>query len=148
MRWHESRVRVRFNEVDQWGVVWYANYFAYVESARGDVLAVCNLLPHELIRLGYTAPVVALSCQFKAPARFRDSLVVRMRLLPQETAKLVFEFRIVNEDTGTLVMEGETAQVLLDSSGRMIYKLKGPVAERLNVLAEYFGIEDRLREGP
>lgn len=138
MKYHESRVQVRFNEVDQWGIVWYANYFAYVEVARSEVLAKVGLLPDVLSSLGYTAPIINLTSNFKSSARFHDELVVKITLVPQKTAKLVFAFRILQADTGTLVMEGESTQVLLNNKGFMVYTLKGELAEKIGDLVAYF----------
>ena len=138
MKFHESRVQVRFNEVDQWGIVWYANYFAYVEVARSEVLAKVGLLPEVLASLGYTAPIVNLTSKFKSSARFHDELVVQLSLVPQETAKLVFAFRIIQAETGKLVMEGESTQVLLNQKGFMVYVLEGELAEKIADLVAYF----------
>ncbi len=138
MKYHESRVQVRFNEVDQWGIVWYANYFAYVEVARSEVLARVGLLPDLLSGLGYTAPIINLTANFKSSARFHDELLVRIRLVPQKTAKLVFAFRIVQADSGRLVMEGESTQVLLNNKGFMVYAPEGELAARIAELAAYF----------
>ncbi len=138
MKYHESRVQVRFNEVDQWGIVWYANYFAYVEVARSEVLARVGLLPDVLSSLGYTAPIISLTSNFKSPARFHDQLVVQLTLVPQKVAKLVFSFRIVQAESGKLVMEGESTQVLLNHKGFMVYALKGELAEKIGNLVDYF----------
>lgn len=141
MKYHESRVQVRFNEVDQWGIVWYANYFAYVEVARSEVLARVGLLPDVLSSLGYTAPIINLTANFKSSARFHDELRVQISLVPQVTAKLVFTFRILRADTGKLVMEGESTQVLLNNKGFMVYTLDGALAERIGALTAYFNEE-------
>ncbi|MEN8257203.1 MAG: acyl-CoA thioesterase [Thermodesulfobacteriota bacterium] len=138
MKFHESRVQVRFNEVDQWGIVWYANYFAYIEVARSEVLAKVGLLPEVLSSLGYTAPIINLTSNFKSSARFHDELIVQLSLVPQKAAKLVFSFRIVQADSGKLVMEGESTQVLLNKKGFMVYTLEGELAKKIEHLVAYF----------
>jgi len=137
MPWHESHLKVRFNEVDQWGVVWYANYFIYLEAARCEVLEQFDLLPDALWERGFTAPIIRLEADFKSPARFNDPLRVCLALKPQETAKLVFAFQIVHGDRGHLVMQGETEQVLLDRRGFMIYKLTGELGEKIRAMTEH-----------
>lgn len=144
MKYHESRVQVRFNEVDQWGIVWYANYFAYVEVARSEVLARVGLLPDVLSLLGYTAPIIKLTSNFKSSARFHDELVVQITLVPQKVAKLVFAFRIVQAATGTLVMEGESTQVLLNKKGFMVYTLTGELAAKIGDLVAYFNEDGEI----
>ncbi|NDY41302.1 acyl-CoA thioesterase [Dissulfurirhabdus thermomarina] len=138
MRWFETTLRVRFNEVDPWGVVWYANYFAYVEAARAELLDRFRLLPGELRRLGFTAPVIRVRADYKAPARFHDRLRVRLGLRPSEAAKLVFRFRIDREADAARIMEGETEQVLLRDGSILVYKLKGPLKERIEAMSRWF----------
>ena len=137
MQWHETLIRVRFNEVDSWGVVWYANYFSYIDVARCEVLEKFVLLPDTLVNMGYTAPVYNINSTFKSPARFNDSLLVCISLLPQKSAKLVFIFQIFHADTKKLIMRGETTQVLLNSDGYMIYKLTGELAKKIEALTSY-----------
>lgn len=137
MQWHETLIRVRFNEVDSWGVVWYGNYFSYIDVARCEVLEKFDLLPDTLVKMGYTAPVYNITSTFKSPARFNDPLVIRISLRPQKSAKLVFIFQILHADTKKLIMRGETTQVLLNSEGYMIYKLTGDLAEKIEALTSY-----------
>ena len=137
MSWHETHIRVRFNEVDPWGMVWYANYFSYIDVARCEVLEKFELLPDTLVKLGYIAPVYHVNSTFKHPARFNDLLRIRVTLRPQRAAKLVFLFEILQSETGKVVMHGETTQVLLNAEGFMIYKLTGVLAERIQALTSF-----------
>lgn len=140
MHWHETTVTVRFNEVDSWGMVWYANYLAYVEVARTEVLASVDLLPDTLQAMGYIAPIIHLECDYKTPARFNQQLAVRMTLLPQDVAKLVFAFEILDAGDRSLMVRGQTHQVLLKNNGSMVYKLKGELETRIKRLARYFEV--------
>jgi len=137
MHWHETPIRVRFNEVDQWGIVWYANYFAYIDAARCEVLGKFDLMPDTIVNMGYTAPIYHVTSTFKSPARFNDPLLVRITLRPQKSAKLVFVFEIRHAENGKLIMHGESTQVLLNRDGYMIYKITGPLAERINALSQH-----------
>ena len=137
MQWYETLIRVRFNEVDSWGVVWYANYFSYIDVARCEVLEKFDLLPDTLVKMGYTAPVYNITSTFKSPARFNDQLLIRISLRPQKSAKLVFVFQILHADTKKLIMRGETTQVLLNSEGYMVYKLSGDLAKKIEALTRF-----------
>jgi acyl-CoA thioester hydrolase len=137
MQWHETLIRVRFNEVDSWGIVWYGNYFSYLDVARCEVLEKFDLLPDTLVKMGYTAPVYNIASTFKSPARFNDMLLIRISLQPQKSAKLVFVFQILHASTKKLIMHGETTQVLLNSEGYMVYKLTGALAQKIEALTSY-----------
>lgn len=134
---HETRVRVRFNEVDPWGMVWYANYFAYVEECRAEIFALFGLRADLLQEMGYIAPIVDLSSQFKSPARFGDELVVRMKPVPREAAMLVFDFEIVRP-TGELVMRGRSSQVLVDARGNLVYRIPEILSDPVERMMKHF----------
>jgi acyl-CoA thioester hydrolase len=138
MKYFETEITVRFNEVDQWGIVYYANYFTYVEVARAELLGKVGLLPDILSGIGYTAPIVSLRADFRSPARFNEVLKVRLFLVPQPAAKLVFDFKIFNKKSEKLVMEGESTQVLLNEKGYMVFQLKEDLADKINNLQNYF----------
>jgi YbgC/YbaW family acyl-CoA thioester hydrolase len=137
MRWHEVQVTIRFNEADPWGIVWYPNYFAYVEEAKADLFSRFGLLPHQLTDMGFLAPVIKATCDYKSSARPHDRVTVRLTLRPQETACLVIRFEIVDSASRRLLVRGETTQVLLNAKGYLLYRLTGEVAERIGALAAH-----------
>ncbi len=141
MQVFETEVKVRFNEVDQWGIVYYANYFTYVEVARAELLEKVGLLPTLLSGTGFTAPIVNVQADFKSSAAFNDVLYVQLCLVPQITAKLVFAFKILDKETGTVVMEGESTQVLLNEKGFMVFILDGKLARKMHDLHDFFDVE-------
>ncbi len=141
MKVFETEIKVRFNEVDQWGIVYYANYFTFIEVARAELLEKVNLLPTLLSGIGYTAPIVNVQADFKSSAVFNEILIVQLFLIPQLTAKLVFGFKILHKETGKIVMEGESTQVLLNEKGFMVFTLDGDLAERMAGLHDFFDVE-------
>jgi acyl-CoA thioester hydrolase len=138
MRWVETTTTVRFNEVDQWGITWYGHYFAWFELARMKVLEKFSLLPEQFTGLGFIAPVVSARCEFKQPARTNDIITIRTHLLKPQTASLTFQFEILLQQDGVLLARGETVQVLQKLDGTMIYKLTGPLKDRVESMVQYF----------
>ena len=114
MHWFEIEEKVRFNEVDEWGMVFYGNYMAWFELARIALLENFNLLPRQMVALGYTAPVVNLNCEYKRSARTGDGIIVRTTVMKPEIAALVFKFEILLKESRELLAKGETTQVLLN----------------------------------
>ncbi len=74
MRWTETEETVRFNEVDEWGLAWHGHYVAWFEAGRLDLLRRFDLMPHQMVELGYIAPVIRLECDFKHPAKCGDRI--------------------------------------------------------------------------
>jgi len=138
MQWVETTTKVRFNEVDQWGIAWYGHYFAWFELARMKVLEQFSLLPEEFTGLGFIAPVVSANCEFKKPARTNDLITIRAHLLRPQTASLTFRFEVLRQSDSSLLAKGETLQVLQRLDGTMIYKVTGELKRRVESMVNYF----------
>ncbi len=144
MKWFETEDTVRFNEVDEWGIAWYGHYMAWFEVGRMALLRKFDLLPKQIVELGYLAPVINLKCDYKQPAFFGDRLLIRVRAEKPEIAALVFKFEILRKEDQSLLARGETTQVLMTKNKKMIYALKGELEKRIIVLVDCFRDERDL----
>lgn len=136
-QWLEAAVKVRFEEVDPWQMVWYGNYLSYFEVGRTALLEKFDLLAGQITDLGFRTPVVDLKTRFKSPARFNDLLQVRASVRVPETAALVFDFEIHRPADQALIAVGETTQVLLSADGKMIYRFSGPLKDRVDRMVAF-----------
>lgn len=137
MRWIDTEEVVRFNEVDEWGMAWYGNYMAWFEVGRMSLLRRFDLLPRQMVELGYVAPVVNLKCDFKHPAASGDRIIIRTTVVKPEIAALVFRFEVFHKEHQILLASGETMQVLLTTSRKMIYRISGELEKRISKLVDY-----------
>ncbi|SPD72092.1 Thioesterase superfamily protein [uncultured Desulfobacterium sp.] len=138
MKWFETEDTVRFNEVDEWGIAWYGHYMAWFEVGRMALLRQFDLMPKDMVELGYIAPVINLKCDFKQPAKCGDSIIIRVMVVKPEIAALIFKFEILRKVDSALLARGETTQVLMTNARKMIYALKGEVKVRIMQLVDYF----------
>ena len=137
MKWVETEETVRFNEVDEWGMVWYGHYMAWFEVGRMHLLRQFDLLPKQMVELSFIAPVINVKCDFKHPAACGDRIIIRTSVVKPEIAALTFKFEIVLKEDQTLLARGETIQVLLTTDKKMIYRLSGELEKRINNLVDY-----------
>ena len=137
MQWVETEEIVRFNEVDEWGMAWYGHYMAWFEVGRLSLLRRFDLLPRQMVDLGYIAPVINLQCDFKNPVGSGDRIVIRTTVAKPEVAALRFKFEILLKENRTLLAQGETTQVLLTTNKKMIYRLSGEFEKRIRNLVNY-----------
>ena len=72
-----SRVRVRYAETDQMGVVYYANYFVWFEVGRTDLLRDAGWSYREMELEGIALPVIEAHCEYRQSARYDDELEIR-----------------------------------------------------------------------
>jgi acyl-CoA thioester hydrolase len=137
VRWVETEETVRFNEVDEWGMAWHGHYMAWFEAGRISLLRLFDLLPRQIVDLGYIAPVVSLKCDFKNPATSGDRIIIRTTVVKPEIAALIFKFEILLKENRILLASGETTQVLLTTNRKMIYRISGELERRINNLVDY-----------
>lgn len=130
MPYHETTVKVRFNEVDAYRVAWHGHYVAWMEVGRNDLAGRFGLCADNIHEAGYLAPVVALELKFLRPARFEEELHVRTTLRRAETATLEFQCTIIGED-GTVRATGRTQHVLTDRDGVLQFTLPPVIRERV-----------------
>jgi acyl-CoA thioester hydrolase len=137
MRWLETEETVRFNEVDEWGMVWYGNYMVWFEIGRMALLKKFDLLPGHMVDLGFVAPIIKLNCEYKLSASTGDSIIIRTSVFKPEIAALIFKFEILLQENRALLAKGETTQVLLNKDRKMIYRLSGELGKRIDRLLAY-----------
>ncbi len=137
MKWIETEERVRFHEVDEWGMAWHGHYMAWFEAGRISLLERFDLLPRQMVELGYIAPVINLTCEYKHPAACGDMLIIRTTAIKPDIAALICKFEIALKDGGNLLARGETTQVLLTRDRKMIYRISGDVEKRIAAMVEY-----------
>ncbi|MGC8876205.1 acyl-CoA thioesterase [Thermus sp.] len=101
-----TRIRIRYAETDQMGVVHHSVYAVYLEAARVDFLEKAGLPYHQVEARGVYFPVVELGLTFRAPARFGEEVEVRTRLAELSSRALLFRYRVERE--GALLAEGFT----------------------------------------
>lgn len=137
--YHETLIRVRFNEVDSYQVAWHGHYVAWMEEARNELAGQFGIDAAQIAAAGFRAPVVALELKYLRPARFGEQLRLRTTLARKETATLEFICQIFRED-GTLVARGRTVHALTDAAGALQYTLPQPIAQRLESLMGFLGV--------
>lgn len=140
MRYHETPIQVRFYEVDAYGVVWHGHYIGWFEVGRNDLTERFHMGPLQLKRRDLLAPVVELTCQFKLPAAFGDSLVIQTTMERTEVAKLIFRYRILRCENGKVLAAGSTTHVLTDLKGDLLYRVPPEVLERIEAMQAYLEV--------
>lgn len=139
MKYHETPIKVRFNEVDSYKVAWHGHYVAWMEAGRNELAGRFGLNAEQIDSLGYLAPVVALELQFKRPARFDEELRVMTSVRRTKTATLEFVCTILGAD-GIICAEGKTVHVLTDRNGILQYRLPPDIEARLEEMMAYLEI--------
>ena len=103
---HEHRLRVRYAETDQMGVVHHSNYLVYLEESRTQLMRARGCSYAELERRGWALPVRRVELRYRAPAYYEEELAVRTRVGRIGTASLTFESEVIRIVDGALIASG------------------------------------------
>jgi acyl-CoA thioester hydrolase len=109
---------VRFAETDAMGLVHHSNYAVWFEAARVAWMDAIGLPYAEFAAGGHHFAVTALQVEFRAPARFGDTVRVGATLARLRSRHVAFRYTVSNVATGALLASGATEHVCVDLSGR------------------------------
>ena len=116
MKIHETQVRVRYQETDNMGVVYYANYFVWFEIARTEYLRSQGISYRALEGKGMYLMVVSASCQYKYPARYDDLIRIQSWISNLKNSSLTFEYKLFLGER--LIATGESVHVFTDQASK------------------------------
>jgi acyl-CoA thioester hydrolase len=113
---HETRLRVRYAETDQMGVVYHANHLIWFEVGRVELMREMGFSYRDLEREdGRFIAVAEATCRYRAPVYYDEEVVVRTRLKAVREKVIVFSYELVRAENRTLLAEGETTHIVTDA---------------------------------
>jgi acyl-CoA thioester hydrolase len=116
---HETKLRVRYAETDQWGTVYHSNFLIWFEVGRVELLRSLGLPYKEMEELDDSHTVVVeVKCSYEKPARYDDVIRLRTWVAESKERTLRFAYEVFNDATGERLARGETLHVICDSAGR------------------------------
>ncbi len=89
---HSFTYRVIYRDTDAEGVVYYANYLAFFERGRTELLRQKGLNLKEIkSRTGIVFAIANVSCDYKAPALYDDELEITTEICDTSAVRIVFK---------------------------------------------------------
>jgi acyl-CoA thioester hydrolase len=110
---NETRLRVRYAETDQMGVVYYANYYVWMEVGRVELCKACGFDYKDMEKDGILMAVAASDCRYRYPARFDDEVIVKAWVSAANARMAVFEYEMRLAANDTVLATGSTRHVFL-----------------------------------
>ena len=113
-----SSIRVRYAETDQMGIAHHAEYFAWFEVGRTELLRAYGLTYRDLEERGVHFPVIGTEARFLRPAYYDDVLEVRTEIASLTGVRIAFLYEIHRDGTGGPLATGRTEHAAVDTHGR------------------------------
>lgn len=144
-RWYGTSFRVRYQETDQMGVVYHANYMSWMESGRTEMFRRLGFAYRSMENMGVLLPVTSADLQFKSPARYDDYIAVYARLTTFSALRVVYEYEVrrltdngehleLHSPEGELLVTGSTSHVWLNKDWKPV-RLDRALPELFNAIA-------------
>ena len=109
----ETRLRVRYAETDQMGVVYHSNFIIWMEVGRVEMMRALGYTYRDMEQDGFHLPVAEVKCRYKAPAKYDDLIVIRTRMLNLRGFLIHFGYEILRDEDNKLIAEGESIHLVV-----------------------------------
>jgi acyl-CoA thioester hydrolase len=128
---NETKVRIRYGETDQMGIVYYGNYAQFLEVGRVEWLRNLGISYRWMEEQGIMLPVVSMSLHFKKPAKYDDVLVIKTMLKKAPSIKIEFDYEVYIEGQNECITTGNTVLAFIAIKTKRPLRCPDFILERL-----------------
>jgi acyl-CoA thioester hydrolase len=115
----ETRLRVRYAETDNMGVVYYANYLVWMEVGRVELCKQCGFNYRDMENDdGIYLAVAESHCRYRSPARFDDEVIVKTWIDQATTRMVTFAYELRLAEGDRHLATGSTRHVFVSRAMR------------------------------
>ncbi|WP_430785747.1 acyl-CoA thioesterase [Virgibacillus flavescens] len=108
----KTEIDIRYQETDQMGVVYHANYLVWFEIGRTKLIESLGFSYADMESNNVVAPVVDAQISFKKPFRYGEKATVESWIAEYDGLRTVYGYRILNKD-GEIAITGTTKHVIV-----------------------------------
>ena len=110
---NETRLRVRYAETDQMGVVYHSNHFIWFEVGRVELLRQLGFSYRDMETEDKLFIAVAeAKCRYRAPVFYDEEVLIRTQLVHVRNSVVRFGYELLRAGDGTLLADGETTHIV------------------------------------
>lgn len=121
--------RVRFNEVDPMGIVWFGRYPLFFEEGAAELGRRCGLSYQDYIQAGIMAPVASVHVDYLTSLYLDEVFSIVTSMIWSDGARLNTEYELVKAD-GSLAARAYSVQVFINAVDRRVCLITPPLLER------------------
>lgn len=134
--WFTHELRVRYQETDQMGVVYHANYLNWFEIGRTELIRELGMPYRSIEAKGLLLPVIEADIRFVKPARYDDTVTIRTRVEQYTNIRLSFSCEICRD--GVTLVSGGTRHVWVNRDWKPA-RIDKEAPELYNLLKKWSG---------
>lgn len=126
-------IRVYYEDTDAAGIVYYANYFRFLERGRTELLRTLGHDQHALMADGIAFAVRSASAEFLKPAQLDDLLTLETSIASLGRAQVSFAQRILRDRD--LLLDAKIRVACIDPARGKPMAMPSALREQLSVLS-------------
>ncbi|MGH9591625.1 MAG: acyl-CoA thioesterase [Bryobacteraceae bacterium] len=108
----DTRVRVRYAETDQMGVVYHANFLVWMEVGRVEYWRAAGLRYRDMEKDdGILLVVAEVNCRYLSPAVYDEEVIIRTSIAEASPRMIRFEYELLAAEDGRGLATGYTKHV-------------------------------------
>ena len=111
---HLTKIRVRYAETDQMGVVYYGNYAQYFEVGRAESIRELGFTYKKIEEMGIKMPVVHMEVDYLRPAFYDELLTIKTLLKELSDNHVIHFYQEVYNESDKLITKGEVTLYFID----------------------------------
>lgn len=106
----ELKIKVRYAETDQMGVVYHGNYLIYLELGRTQLIEDLGFNYAEMEADGILAPITDVQMKYKTPLKYGDTAYIYTWIEEYDGLRVTYGYEVKN-DQGEVAATGFTKNV-------------------------------------
>jgi len=108
--------KIQYYETDKMQITHHSNYIRFMEEARIDFFEKLGFPYDRFEAEGILSPVVRITCDFKKPTTYPDTIAVSVRVTECKKCTFTLSYTITKDDT--VVCTGTSTHCFLGKNGR------------------------------
>ena len=130
---HKTEHRVIYADTDAGQVVYYGNYFRWFESGRREIFRSLKIDYVELDKKNIIAPVVEAHCNYFAPARYDEVVIIETKISEIKEKSVRFEYKVIRKKDRKLLASGHTINVFVNKKKMKSIKIPDDVRKKIKI---------------
>lgn len=112
MRKVQTTIDVRYQETDQMGVVYHANYLVWFEIGRTKLIEELGFRYTDMERHNVVSPVIDVHVSYKGAIRYGEDVTIETWLEKYDGIRSVYGYNVIG-DNGDIAVTGSTEHVIV-----------------------------------
>lgn len=117
---NRTKIKVRYVETDQMGIVHHSNYYAWFEVGRTEFITESGMSYSEMESKKLLLTVVESGCRYIEGAKYEDELIIETFIEKLSGAKVIFNYNVIREKDNKLLAKGTTTHAFVNDSFKVI----------------------------